>query len=354
MAEFAARSLFDPVDYLLPTLVTDEMLGYRLSGHTGGHDALGFRNFKDVRAADIVCLGDSMTYGISARARDSWPSVIGSISGENVYNMGLGGYGPIQYLYLMRTRVVELQPKTVIVGFYFGNDFIDAYNIVRFNRNWSAYGTFDGSEVSGPSFVFPRRSGKILGSLRDWLARNSVLYAVSSQLPIFDFFRRREFSSRMTENANDELIVYRENQHNVIFDLSPGSRFLDMSDPRLKAGLEITKHVFIDMQSEAQKDETRLVVALIPTKERVYGSLLKKAGILENHPRLLDAIQSEDAARQVIIDFLQQHQIEAIDILPPLETEVVRGDLYPVTDPHPNKAGYRVIAETVNRYLASK
>ena len=36
-----------------------------------------------------------------------------------------------------------------------------------------------------------------------------------------------------------------------------------------------------------------------------------------------------------------------------LDTEVDERDLYPLTDRHPNKDGYRVIAETINRYLNS-
>ena len=45
--------------------------------------------------------------------------ILAKLSGESVYNMSLGGYGPIQYLYLLQNLAVKLRPKTVIVGFYF-------------------------------------------------------------------------------------------------------------------------------------------------------------------------------------------------------------------------------------------
>ena len=127
-AELAARIFLDPVDYLRPTIVADDFLNHRVVGRTGGHDAWGFRNREVPSAADIVCIGDSMTYGVAARARDSWPAELGRILGEKTYNMALNGYGPIQYLYLMRTQAVELHPKIVIVGLYLGNDLVDAYN----------------------------------------------------------------------------------------------------------------------------------------------------------------------------------------------------------------------------------
>ena len=63
-AELVARAVLDPIDYLNPTVVPDEFLGHRIEGHTGGHDAWGFRNARRPETADIVCIGDSMTYGV--------------------------------------------------------------------------------------------------------------------------------------------------------------------------------------------------------------------------------------------------------------------------------------------------
>ena len=39
-------------------------------GHSGGHDAWGFRNIRTPESAEIVCIGDSMTYGQAAPARE--------------------------------------------------------------------------------------------------------------------------------------------------------------------------------------------------------------------------------------------------------------------------------------------
>jgi lysophospholipase L1-like esterase len=50
---------------------------------------------------------------------------------------------------------------------------------------------------------------------------------------------------------------------------------------------------------------------------------------------------------------LHQADIEVVDLLPELQAEVDERDPYPFADPHPNKDGYRVIAETINNYLNS-
>lgn len=347
-AELLARTVFDPVDYLLPRVVHDDFLFNRIEGYSGGHDAWGFRNPKKPEAADIVCIGDSMTYGISAPARDSWPAVLGQLRGTSVYNMGVGARGPIEYLHVLRTEAVKLHPKIVIIGFYFGNDLLDVYNAVRLNKNWSIYGNLGGFDEEMPVFVRQEGgSGKFLGPLRDWLARHSVFYAALTRSSIFDFVRKRETAGR----DDGSLIAYRDGQHDVIFNLSPGARFLDMGDPRIKAAVEITKQVMLDTRGFAEKEKFRLIVALIPTKEYVYRGLLERAGYIQKYPRLADGLHQEDLAREAIAGFLRQAKFEVVDLLPDLQAEVVKRDLYPVNDPHPNKHGYAVIAATINNYL---
>jgi hypothetical protein len=351
-AELVARVMFDPVDYLNPTLVDDEFLNHRIEGYTGGHDDWGFRNARRPETVDIVCIGDSMTYGMTALSRESWPAVLAKLRGDAVYNMGLGGYGPIQYLHLMQTMAVRLHPKTVIVGLYFGNDFFDVYNLIRFNKNWSSYVELGGAKVEGGPFVLPRQhSGKFLGELRDWLSKNSVFYAVVTQRSVFSFIREHEFAA-FAENQTENLITYSDNKRYAMFNLDPRLRFLDMRDPRIKTAMEIMPHVMSDMRTVAEKESMRLIVALIPTKERVYGKLLERAGYRDKYSRVADALDQEDAARAALVGVLRDHDIEFVDLLPALEAEIENRDLFPRTDPHLNKDGYRVIAETINRYLS--
>jgi lysophospholipase L1-like esterase len=354
-AELAARVFLDAVDYLSPTIVADAFLNHRVEGNTGGHDAWGFRNREVPSGADIVCIGDSMTYGVAARARDSWPAALATLLGKRTYNMALGGYGPIQYLYLLRTRAVELNPKIVIVGLYLGNDLVDAYNMVQSHKNWSAYKTGDFSELP-PQLIYPRATGKFLGNLRDWLSRKSVLYVLVTQLPLFNFIRKSEIP--VGYEGEDTRIEYHNAKHHEIFYWNSRFRPLDLTEPRIKAGLEITEHAIIDMSRDAKRNSIRLIVAVIPTKERVYKDVLNHAEHLTANPPdlardvLANALRDEDTAREAITSFLRQQQIEVVDLLPALSLEVAKQDLYPVTEGHPNGTGYRVIAGSIARYLS--
>src|SRR5210317_913473 len=87
LSEFVARQIFNPVDYLLPELKDDEYLVHRISSGSGGHDEWGFRNYERPPNADIVAIGDSQTYGISASSDQSWPAHLSKISGQATYNM---------------------------------------------------------------------------------------------------------------------------------------------------------------------------------------------------------------------------------------------------------------------------
>ena len=135
------------------------ILDHVIKPGSGGHDAWGFRNKTVPASTNIVAIGDSQTYGASAAAKDSWPSTLQRISKLSVYNLALGGYGPVQYFHLLTTYATKLKPKIIIVGFYFGNDLLETYRIVHNNKHWQ-YLRRDGSSRfdSGGDGFFAKRS----------------------------------------------------------------------------------------------------------------------------------------------------------------------------------------------------
>src|SRR5262245_62135563 len=88
LCELGARLVLDPVDYLAPVLVRDDVLGIKLPAGSGGHDDWGFRNRKVPESAEIVAVGDSHTYGNCAKMGEAWPGVLGKLTGRTVYNLG--------------------------------------------------------------------------------------------------------------------------------------------------------------------------------------------------------------------------------------------------------------------------
>jgi len=347
LGEFAFRTVLEPVDYLLPTLVEDPYLNHRIEGGTGGHDEWGFRNFDRPAQADIVAIGDSMTYGISARAQESWPFVLSTIGNRTVYNMALGGYGPVHYLHLLKTRAMTLNPKTIIIGLYFGNDFIDSYNLVHSNSNWAKYGNASQDDSIDPN-AFIQKPGRkrVFGDLRSWLSRNSVLYVAIKQNTVFDFVRQKEF-----EQKNTNFIVFKQGDRQNLFAPNRNFSYVNLKDPRYPQSLEIIKKAFMDMQQIASDGKIRMVVVLIPTKESAYARLFAKTGFAESNERLKQVIDDEEISRNQISQYFQANDMEYLDLLPALQKANAEIDIYPQTDGHPNWKGYEIIAREIDSYL---
>ena len=179
LGEWLLRIVLAPGDFLQVNLVDDPVLGHRIEPNAIGHDALGFRNSRVPQQVDVVAVGDSQTYGVSATREGSWPQQLAGLLGKPVYSMALGGYGPMDYLYLIQHETPKLHPKQLVVGFYFGNDLMDACWAVEQRAVWISWrsGTADmcKRDKHAPTQA---ESKKRFGALRDWMTSHSVLYGV--------------------------------------------------------------------------------------------------------------------------------------------------------------------------------
>ena len=185
-AEVVARYMFDPVDVLMATIVPDDDLGHRVAPLSGGHDAWGFRNRRVPKQAEIIAIGDSMTYGMAATMAGSWPGHLGRLTTKKVYSLSLGGYGPLQYKTLLNTKGFSLQPRLVICMVYLGNDIFDTYNFKS------------GNVVDNVQLIEPTKK-TLIKRIRSFFARTSVIYRVASQSPLFDFVRRSEAKAKPSQ-----------------------------------------------------------------------------------------------------------------------------------------------------------
>jgi len=184
LGEGLTRLILDPVDYLGPKLIPDDIIKCKIKPNSGGHDAWGFRNKTVPEKADIVILGDSQTYGVNVRSRYTWSTSLQRLTSQTVYNAGLGGYGPVQYYYLLITKVLQLDPSTIITGFYYGNDLEDASYMAHNYDYWNYllepqfHGEMDSSFYNGDAKI-DTDVNLFWGSFRAWLAENSILYRLS-------------------------------------------------------------------------------------------------------------------------------------------------------------------------------
>lgn len=346
------RLTIDPGDFLEATLVDDEHLGHRIKPGSAGHDAQGFRNLAVPQRADIVAIGDSMTYGVSAPREGSWPAQLARSAGVSVHNMGLGGYGPLQYLHLARELAPSMQPTRLVVAFYFGNDLMDAYYAAHGNPRWHAWRLSPGlpagqTDLDKASDAVPK---KRFGALRNWLARNSLVYGVL-RATVFSRLAVRERQQLAAQSAPDQRWPWRDPAADGVTTVfTPALRLatLDLSLPSVREGMEISKRAFGELKNAAHRQGRGLLVVLIPTKERAYCRYLDvtQAPVPDSFSSLCEA---EDRTKAELVQALEALEVRHVDVTAALEAAVARHEqLYPADfDGHPQSAGYGVIAREV-------
>ena len=354
--ELIARQIVNPGDFLLATLTNDPILGTRIQPYTSGHDALGFRNPEVPEQANIVAIGDSLTYGVSAPRDGSWPHQVGTLLHQPVYNMALGGYGPLEYLYLAEHDAIKLRPHVLLVGFYFGNDLMDAYYAAHGRPYWYAWRVTNSDSVGKTEFD---RAGEAIpkkhfAAIRDWLSRHSVLYSmmrvtVLRRLAIWEKDRK---ASQVTSDV--QMIWFDPYNPSVRTIFTPQLR-LSAEDPKLSSvqeGMRITKQAFASLKNGAEAQGAKLLVVLIPTKERAFCRYLEESG--EHIPnaffRLCDAEQQD---KEDLEHFFSTRGIAYVDVTGALEEKIYEHvKIYPAdSDAHPQAIGYAAIARRVYETL---
>ena len=349
IAECVARFVFNPSDLLKLETVGDDILGAVPSPSAlAGFDKWGFRNRGVPETVDIVAVGDSHTYGNTARMVEAWPYVLGELSGRKVYNMGLGGYGPNQYFYLSKTKALSMKPRMILWGLYMGDDFENAFSITYGLDYWSSLRKLPPQKVDPNIWEFTSQSWH--KKLRVWLSRHSVIYQLAFHTGLGGKLQGEyqiKNAATLYPGLATSLIIPEKN----IFEAfrPKGVLFgLDQDNPKVHEGMRITFELMNEMNEICQQNHTQFMVVVIPTKEMVFSEYLEHNSKVPLDDVIDKLIQSERSARSQMFEFLGQNHIAYVDTLPALQKSVGQG-LYARTagDMHPGKNGYRVIGEAV-------
>lgn len=352
LGEGVLRITLNPTDFLHATLVRDPILGKRIQPLTTGHDALGFRNSNVPSHAEVVAIGDSNTYGVGVPLEGSWPHQLGMLLVDSVYNMGLGGFGPLQYLHLAQVIAKPMTPRVWVVGFYFGNDLMDAYYVAHGTPHWkdwrlSVRSSGTTTEFDEAGMAEPK---KRFASLRNWLSRHSLLYSVlrATVLQRLASLEREQMLSQSTPDVQWAWSDPAKASVRTVFTPKVRLAAVDIENAPVLEGLQISKRAMAAIKSEADLNGVKLIVVLIPTKERAYCAqlMVSAARLPLSHARLCEA---ETKTKAEFMQTLEKHGIHTIDATAALEAKIAQHvQLYSVdSDSHLQTAGYGVVAQLV-------
>ena len=313
-----------------------------------GFDRWGFRNREVPESADIVAIGDSHTYGNAARMEDSWPYVLGRLTGRRVYNLAMGGYGPNQYYYLLKNRALSLKPRLVICGLYLGDDFENAFTITYGLDYWAYLRKLPGRKVDYDIWWASMAPGKgwNKGS-RVWLSRHSVAYQLLFHVSSLG---RLEGEVQIRDAARFDHTATSLNLpgKNILEAFHPAGMLerLDQNSTDVQEGMRITFQLLNGMNEICHQNHAQFLVVVIPTKEMVFADYLEHKPDLPLSDVVDKLLVNERLAMQKTAQFFTDSNIAYVDALPALQRSAEH-QLYARTasDMHPNKNGYRVIAE---------
>ena len=292
--------------------------------HTDGH---GFRNaWPWPQPADIVTLGDSLTFGYGVEDADTWPAIIDrTLPHLRVVNLGLIGASPEQYVRVYETFGTPLEPKMVIVGMYPDNDFWDA----------KLFATWWEAKVGG-SYMVWRNLGRLkptdkgLKRLRKqtqtFLKQHSLLYNLGEHA-------RNRYRGRNSAEPKSLRLADGAQMH--LWPSQFASRTTGAAPDQ--PAFQFVIQALTRLQAHTAQQGVRLIVVIQPSKEQLYAPLLGET-IPDPNPHLIEALT------QLGIDYL--------DLTPTFQEKIKSGEtLFFQIDNHPNRQGYALIAQEILNHI---
>ena len=284
--------------------------------HTDGH---GFRNpWPWPAQAEIVTLGDSLTFGYGVDDAQAWPAILAQkLSPLRVINLGLIGASPQQYVRVYETFGHPLRPKLVVVGLYVGNDFSDA----KLFHRWVHAGA--------PGNYLVWRSFDKDGAIEGFLRRHSYLVHL--------LLRARAVYRSWAVSEPRQLVL----GANVRMQLQPSrmTPLIGNAAPDQPA-FQLVVQALSRLHTLATAQGTQVLVVFQPTKEQVYLPLLG------------ESVRDPSAPLRAV---LEAQGIPYFDLLPAFWRHAEgREQLFFAADSHPNQQGYQLIAQEVFAHLRHK
>lgn len=344
--ETALQILDLPRQPMKPDKIKDPILVYKIPADWPGVDKDGFRNRNIPARADIVTLGDSHTYGLNADIDSNWPGQLAKLTGLSVYNLGIGGYGPLQYYYLF-DRALQLKPKFIVVGLYLPNDIKGVCHPFLHTEYWKTRAAREGFELGycGNAKFSDEEGGN---EKRSGLLENTGNLIANSKIGVLVSMTARRLRAYLPKD-NDRNVVVQDGKNDTIMSKSRLRVLrdsMDMKQAEIAQSLEVTKALLSKMAAQSRSNGIELIVMVIPSKEYIFYRYLSGASqpLPEVHTQLAT---NENALRSNIMDWLKMQPIPYVDVAPNLLGAVrTQGRIYPYdNDGHPLPAGYAAYAQ---------
>jgi hypothetical protein len=269
------------------------------------------------------------------------------LSGLTVMNLGKSGYGPIQYVEVLKRYGVSYKPRYALFAFYEGNDILDIDNY----RLWKA-GKLKGGE---PTYFLQEQERNLFE--RYWRALQTTVRELTeaSLTWVHLAMAKGPLVTGKADNIHPDV---------ALLELGDGpleKMLIADSFKRLQEAMrepenwDALEQVIREFKDVCAAQQITPIVVYIPSPSRIYAQFSTKGSggnwlaIREREVRAREEIENP------VSRLVQSAGIDFVSLSPVLERDARGGKLlYHQLDPHWNVAGTEIAAKHVAQYIKSK
>ncbi|MCH8966071.1 MAG: hypothetical protein IID43_00185 [Planctomycetes bacterium] len=313
-------------------------------------DTRGYRNQTALESYDVVVLGDSFAEGSKVSNGQTWPERLAALGGLTVYNLGMSGYAPINYLASLKRHGPSLNPRVVICCLYEGNDFRSAKTDRKGSR----------PSLSKRMKAYFKQS-RLLGGLDEWavatfgpINRNGhvpnveMLDWLPLAIPDGPGAKHYAFAPKQLRDMFESREAFALDKHW----LNPRQQLEEMHRWCNEAGSQ-----FIVLYAPTKAHVTLPMVAQrLPAEDvRSFLALRFKKTLPSPSELLVTLVERAGARESVVAEWCAREEIPLISTTEPLRQAAADGtQVYFTYDQHWTPPGHKVVAQTVHAYLVDQ
>lgn len=300
-----------------------------------GINKYGFRDGdyslkKPINTYRIVVLGDSIVAGGGVDASESFPKILESRLNKEgqdttvyeVLNMGVNGYGPVNYAGLYKELAWKFSPDLVVIGFYLGGD-------------------------PGNSISYKLNKKEIfLNSLPDTIVPYQINQYLKEKSSLWLFVLQKYYDWTKKYKVDSDEIMYKGDvkQHAIYdADIEMGSY--------IKEGWSISEDSFKEISDASKLRGTKFLILGIPARSAVDPDEWKR--LKADGHNVDDTLYKNPASEKAFISMCQNKQLECLDLYSTLKDNNQIKELFLGTDNHFSYKGNWVVSDTLLNYLIS-
>jgi len=236
-----------------------------------------------------------LTFGLGVEGSESFPKILEEELNRNsgldkfyeVLNMGILGYGPIEYLNTYLEIGRTFKPDVVVVGFFLGNDSLDS---LWFDIN---------------------RKAIFLKALPDRIVSFSISEFLKTHSLLWIFLLQRYYGWVETQSVDNIKLVFQNDvKGHMLYDVQ-----IDPSNKYMQRSWTLTEQALNKLAYTASKSRTNTMVLLLPTKEQIIPGEWEKA---KRGGHIVDErLYSDSAPRKIMMQLCQKNNWNCLDLQDP-------------------------------------